>query len=63
MDTSGMGSGGGGGGGGGSGGGGGGGSGGGKQSCRTWRRLSLKQYKRAPTQDTAEVSDWSSFVI
>lgn len=37
-------------------GGGGAGSSGGKQPSRTWRRLSLKQYKRAPTQDATEVS-------
>eukprot|EP00102_Acyrthosiphon_pisum_P023590 XP_016660800.1 PREDICTED: adenylate cyclase type 5 isoform X3 [Acyrthosiphon pisum] len=47
MDTAGAG-------GGGVGTGGGGVLGGGKQPSRTWRRLSLKQYKRAPTQDTAE---------
>lgn len=36
---------------------------GGKQPSRTWRRLSLKQYKRAPTQDTAEVSVLLGFVL
>jgi len=57
MDTAGVG-----GGVGGAGQGGGGVLGGGKQPSKTWRRLSLKQYKRAPTQDTAEVSVFLGFV-
>ncbi|XP_025408050.1 adenylate cyclase type 5 isoform X1 [Sipha flava] len=39
----------------------GGGAGGGKQQSRTWHRLSLKQYKRAPTQDTERTpKKWTS---
>lgn len=36
--------------------------GGSRKTTRTWRRLSLKQYKRAPTQDT-EVSEACFFSV
>jgi len=37
--------------------------GGGKQQSRAWRRQSLKQYTRAPTQDAVEVSVFLGFVL